>query len=979
MVGTTTAEAAVSGERELATLLAREERVSLTLTAGRIHTWDWDVAADLLVWSESLVHELRIARAPGDSGAFRKLVHPDDLDLLAKRVEAALRGPHDYEAEFRMIRGDGSVHWGSARAIVVRDGAGNAVRMVGVHQDVTEQRELLRRALDGEARLRFAMEAAGAGAWEYAIDRDEFIASDGALQLHGLPPGKQISQREALDAVHPQDRPRVEQALRATIETGAPYRQELRAIQPDGSLRWLLCQAELRQDGGERRLIGLAQDITQRKTTEAALLQSQERFAVALGNSPTAVFEQDLDLRYTWIYNAKLGYAAEAVVGKTDADLMDAAYAPALEALKRRVVATGTPVRQEVAVAAPGEPAQCYDLHIGPRRDASGRLVGVICAATDVTARRSAEDKLRSSEELLRSVIEHLPDPMLLANDTGKILLVNPALTKMTGYTIDELPSRDAWMRLAYGTAAAEVGAAAAACFEKQEIVEVGERWVRAKSGEQRLWSLRIVPAGREADGARLQVCIGEEITLRRAAEAAARRSQEQLQVVADSAPVMLSHFDPQLRFLFVNKYALERLGKTSDEVIGRTLQEVASPATYAAIREAVEQALTGQHVEIEFTGPLRGQGQRTLHVSYVPQFDEDGRVCSLVNASTDITAGRKVEEALRDSETRYRSAMVIGRMASWETNYATGVRTWTPEGLQLFGLDLADGNGAVGGDHDEFLAALHPGDRHLYQAFHDLERRQDSFAAEYRIVRPDGQTRWMSGYGRVVDRSEDGRPLRMVNVATDVTERKALEDHAQFLLRELSHRSKNTLTVIQAIVAISSRNASSVKEFTKTITERLRALAASNDLLTDSSWKGAHLGQLVNRQIGAFIEIPNPRVSVSGPDVGLTGDAMQPIGLALHELTTNAMKYGALSNSEGVVRVDWRIEADPAAPVLRLDWTEHGGPEVAEPQRKGFGQVVIKHMIEQALSATTTIEYPATGVRWSMRAPAASVVRPLD
>jgi two-component sensor histidine kinase len=175
----------------------------------------------------------------------------------------------------------------------------------------------------------------------------------------------------------------------------------------------------------------------------------------------------------------------------------------------------------------------------------------------------------------------------------------------------------------------------------------------------------------------------------------------------------------------------------------------------------------------------------------------------------------------------------------------------------------------------------------------------------------------------------------------------------------------------VQAIVSLSSRNAGSVKDFAKTINGRLSALAASNDLLTAGSWNGAPLDQLVHHQVGAFVEMPNPRVSISGPELALTAESMQPIGLALHELTTNAVKYGALSSPDGEVFISWAIEPDPGGPVLRLNWMEHGGPHVAQPKRSGFGQVVLKQMVEQALSATTTIEYAPAGVKWSMRAPA--------
>jgi PAS domain S-box-containing protein len=132
---------------------------------------------------------------------------------------------------------------------------------------------------------------------------------------------------------------------------------------------------------------------------------------------------------------------------------------------------------------------------------------------------------------------------------------------------------------------------------------------------------------------------------------------------------------------------------------------------------------------------------------------------------------------ALRESEARYRSALQAGRMGSWETDLVAGTRTWTKEGMALFGLDLPEGIGRVGGDDDEYASALHPEDRHLVGHFHAVADRQDSFAAEYRVVRPDGRVIWLAGRGLVVARQADGRAHRLVSIMADVTERKHAED----------------------------------------------------------------------------------------------------------------------------------------------------------------------------------------------------------
>jgi PAS domain S-box-containing protein len=171
------------------------------------------------------------------------------------------------------------------------------------------------------------------------------------------------------------------------------------------------------------------------------------------------------------------------------------------------------------------------------------------------------------------------------------------------------------------------------------------------------------------------------------------------------------------------------------------------------------------------------------------------------------------MEGALRKSEERYRSAMHLGRIGSWELDFVRGIRTWTREGIALFGIDLKDGLGQVGGQSDEFRQAMHPEDRHLLGEYHALMDKQDSFPAEYRILKSDGQICWLAGYGRVLDRQSNGKAHRVINVATDITDRKAAETHQRFLLQELSHRSKNLLTLVQSIADQSFRKSKRISK----------------------------------------------------------------------------------------------------------------------------------------------------------------------
>ena len=358
--------------------------------------------------------------------------------------------------------------------------------------------------------------------------------------------------------------------------------------------------------------------------------------------------------------------------------------------------------------------------------------------------------------------------------------------------------------------------------------------------------------------------------------------------------------------------------------------------------------------------------------VSYSPIPDDSATtgVGGVLITAMETTNRVLMEQALRESEERYRSAMHLGRIGSWEVDFVKGTRTWTREGMFLFGIDLPNGLGRVGGPSDEFLKAMYPEDRHLLRDYHSVTDNHDSFPAEYRIVKPDGQICWLAGYGSVIDRQPNGKACRVLNVATDITERKAAEAHQRFLLRELSHRSKNLLTIVQSIANRSLRNSKNQKDFQDRFNGRLLGLAASNDLLARGDWRGSSLRELIEFQLAPFIDLSSLQLEISGPEITLAADASQAIGLALHELATNAVKYGALSSSQGQLSVSWTIDPPPGAGGLKLDWRERGGPLVIHPKDKGFGHVVIKDMIEQAVGGSVELDFAEEGLHWSLQAP---------
>lgn len=216
-----------------------------------------------------------------------------------------------------------------------------------------------------------------------------------------------------------------------------------------------------------------------------------------------------------------------------------------------------------------------------------------------------------------------------------------------------------------------------------------------------------------------------------------------------------------------------------------------------------------------------------------------------------------------------------------------------------------------------------------------------------------------------------DGSITAMSSIIHDISDRKASEAHIHMLMRELAHRSKNQIAVIQAIAGQTSRTASSREDFAKRFGDRLRGLATSYDLLTAQDWKGVKLIDLVSHQLDLFTDSRSTQIAIEGDDtVQINSTYAEAIGLALHELATNAVKYGAWSVPTGKVTVSWTVERSEEGATLTLIWSERGGPAVEPPSRKGFGTTITERMVGRSVNGAATIEYAPEGVTWRLECP---------
>jgi PAS domain S-box-containing protein len=275
----------------------------------------------------------------------------------------------------------------------------------------------------------------------------------------------------------------------------------------------------------------------------------------------------------------------------------------------------------------------------------------------------------------------------------------------------------------------------------------------------------------------------------------------------------------------------------------------------------------------------------------------------------------------------------------------------------------------------DDIMARVHPDDIEAFRRDRAaaLDRANPKpIAHEYRIRQRNGNVRWVQSTA-LAHFTGIGPARRVVSIGgtvQDITERKESEEKEHLLMREINHRAKNMLSVVDAIAHQTATT--SPADFVARFSERVQALSANQDLLVRNEWKGVEIAALTRAQLAHFADLIGSRVAIQGPRLRLNPASAQAIGLALHELSTNAGKYGALSTDRGRVDIGWHIIEGET---FTMNWTEREGPPVVPPKRRGFGTIVMEAMVRRSVGGTVQLDYPPSGVIWRVTCPAANVL----
>lgn len=583
---------------------------------------------------------------------------------------------------------------------------------------------------------------------------------------------------------------------------------------------------------------------------------------------------------------------------------------------------------------------------------------------------REGQNRLRSSELFFRLLLDSAAEGIFSVDRNGVVTICNATFLKLLGFEGDadvvgkKLHTIVRHAR-ADGTLYSEedypIYAAARSGLHRHAE---NERFFRQNGDSFSIeYWVRPIYQDEELQGV---VCTVVDITARQRTEA----MNAHLAAIVASSGDAIKSITLDGTVLSWNEGAERLFGYSAAEMVGNSLGILFPEDRIGELKDKILTVLRGEFYRRETIRRRKDGTLIDIMIDAGPIRDGRGNVVGVSSIAHDITERKRIEMELRRSESRFRSVF---------NNTAVGMAAIGLDGHWL--MANARMSEITGYSQDELLKLTisditHPGDVDADDTeMRDLiEGKISFFSKDKRYICKDGETVWV-GLTVSLERDSVGEPAYFLEVVRDIEERKRAEEHQFFLMRELSHRSKNLLAVIQAMARQTARISVGTDVFIERFTQRLHGLATSHDLLVHQNWRHVPLKDLVKQQLAPFLDADSGRLVLDGPDVAVTPEAAQALGLALHELATNAAKYGSLSVPEGTVKVVWKFQDDDEGQRrLLVDWRERGGPAVQPPARYGFGHVVISRMAANSLDGKVTVDYASDGLGWTISFPVSNL-----
>jgi PAS domain S-box-containing protein len=493
-------------------------------------------------------------------------------------------------------------------------------------------------------------------------------------------------------------------------------------------------------------------------------------------------------------------------------------------------------------------------------------------------------------------------------------------------------------------------------------LAENAELRVRLEEAEEMLRSIR----SGAVDALVVENAAGPQIYVLQGLDAESNRLHAEMLAQVSDAVIAIDSDD---RVAYVNAAAERLYGVSASRVLGHLVSKVYQSrwlhpkdeaAAATALRERGE--WRGENVHVSHDGR-----ELNVETGITVLREISGEPTGMLAVIRDVTERKRHEDKVLISEIRYRRLFEAAH---------DGVLILDPGTAKIIDANPFMTQ-MLGYPHNELLGkelfeiGLLKDEAASQEMVRTLKRTNQIRYENLPLECRGGQHQEVEVVANLYD--ENGTPVIQCNIR-DITERRRSEEHIELLMAEVNHRAKNMLAVVQAIAQLTSKHGNPAT-FAARLSDRIDGLAAGQDLLVQNQWQGVEVSELVKAQLAHFKDLIGTRVLISGPYAQLTPAAAQGIGMALHELATNAAKYGALSNADGQVSIAWQISTT-TKPTFSMSWLERGGPQVEAPRRKGFGHIVLGRMAAAAVRGHADITFPERGLSWTLSAPAAGALR---
>jgi PAS domain S-box-containing protein len=824
------------------------------------------------------------------------------------------------------------------------------------------------------------------------------------------------------DTMHPEDAPEIVRCITEALQQRKSVTIKGRYTNAEGQYRTLLTEARPRfsLNGEFFGMVGVNIDITDREEAVKALRDSEERLRLATEGAGIFAWESDLKTQTIW-----WSENAARLIGCTDTELakgmgqslffVEPEERPRLERefetlFRRRATSFMTEFRS----LGRAKNERFWQAQGKILYDESGNAIRIIGITQDITAQKQAQEKLTRALASLEVALDGAEAAPWEYNAITRSVEWSPRGYQQLGLAKKVQPSLDTFLAHVHPEdqpsleriRAEERTAAPGTKFSLQlRLISEDEitRWIDRRS----------IVGGDEPGGRRI-LGVDIDITERKRAERRLELEHAVTRIVSAATDleatrplileVLCNHmeaacaewWEPENNRLrcaaFIQReHGMEPFAQITQALHltrgfglpGRIwaaaepmwLHDILADPNFPRSEVATE---VGLHSAIGF--PLL-KGDECIGVIALfsrKQLSHDADKLKLLGALGykigSFLQRLRAEEEVRQSEERLASALKAGKLGVFDCDLQSNKVRWDDTIRNLWGVPQDEAvSSAV------FEAGVHPEDRSAVQAAVDKAFDPNGtrrYEAEYRVINRIDQTlRWVRAEGNVIFMND--RPIRFVGMVQDITDRKHAEEHIKLLMREVNHRSKNVLAVVQAIASQTAAQ-TAPKTFMQRFSDRLQALAASHDLLVHNAWQGVDLSDLIRSQLAHFGDLIGRRIILDGPSFRISAAAAQSLGMALHELTTNASKYGSLSANEGKVTITWQQDHGTAPQLFKMIWCEEGGPPVKAPTSKGFGTRVIKNAAERAVQGNVSLSYLPTGFTWTLTAPADKILEPL-